>query len=576
MRRTLTLTVLLAWIALPAAAAAPPKPAAAPGKSSPAPANSAPEPEAPLPSIPSGEALSHYSRARLLEESGDDNGALSEFLRVLALDPRSGSAARRGSEVAARLGQTGRSLELADRALAIDPGDGRARWLKGSAEFNLGHPKEALASLEAASAADSTDPEIPRTLARVAESMDRIDLVARAYRKVTDLDEEDGEGWFQLAAASARLGQFAEADSAIQAAASLNPDRPGLLFLQGWISESLGRSSEAIGLFRKHLETHADDVITRRRLVRLLAIAGNYGDAYTNAHLVTVARPRDPESFEVEAEMAYRSGHTTEGAALIARLRKLDATGPEGAARAAGVLMRSDRSAEALTVAGDWAREHPKDARGPMLLAEIHSQAQREAQAIAEARRAVELAPDSLSPRVMLGRLYQRGKHWDDAGRVWLDAWKRFPGESRLALDLAFCREQAGKLDSAVQVARDVLNREPENPQALNFLGYLFADHNRNLDEARRLIARALDKDPENGAYLDSMGWVYYRLGRLKDARGQLEKAVAITGDPVVHEHLGDVYKDLKLLDLAREQYRHSLASDSLNVRVRGKLREIR
>ena len=569
MRQTFAITLLLALLGGAAIAAAPPKRAAAPKPATPA------TPPAAV-AAPSGEAVAHYSRGRMLEESGDDTGALAEFLRVLALDPHSGSAARRGSEVAARLGESGRSLELADRALAIDASDAHARWLKGSAEFNLGRPKEALVSLEAANAADSTDPEIPRTLARVAESMDRIDVVARAYRKITDLDEEDGEGWFQLAAASARLGQFAEADSAIHEAADLNPDRPGLLFLRGWISESLGRNDEAIGLYRHHLEAHADDLTTRRRLVRLLAAGGNYADAYSQAHLVSAARPRDLESIEVEAEMAYRSGHAADGAALIARLRKLDPSDPEGVARSAGVLMRSDRADEALALAGDWGREHPKDSRGPMLLAEIHAQAQHDDQALVEARRAVELAPDSLGPRVLLGRLYQRGKHWDEAGRVWLEAWKRFPGESRLALDLAFCREQSGKLDSAVQVARDVLTREPENPQALNFLGYLFADHNRNLEEARKLIARALDKDPENGAYLDSMGWVYYRLGRLKEARGQLEKAVAITGDPVVHEHLGDVYKDLKLLDLAREQYQHSLASDSLNSRVRGKLREIR
>ena len=110
----------------------------------------------------------------------------------------------------------------------------------------------------------------------------------------------------------------------------------------------------------------------------------------------------------------------------------------------------------------------------------------------------------------------------------------------------------------------------------LNFLGYLLADHNRRLDEALGMIRRAVEKDPDNGAFVDSMGWVYYRLGKLDDARGQLEKAVAITGDPVVHEHLGDVYKDLKLIDLAREQYRLSLARDSLNSRVRGKLDGVR
>ena len=117
----------------------------------------------------------------------------------------------------------------------------------------------------------------------------------------------------------------------------------------------------------------------------------------------------------------------------------------------------------------------------------------------------------------------------------------------------------------------------PENATVLNFLGYLLADHNRKLEEAEALIRRAVDREPDNGAFVDSMGWVYYRLGRLIEARRELERAVILTGgDAVVREHLGDVYKDLQLQDLAKEQYEKSLARDGGNDRVRLKLVEIR
>ena len=115
-----------------------------------------------------------------------------------------------------------------------------------------------------------------------------------------------------------------------------------------------------------------------------------------------------------------------------------------------------------------------------------------------------------------------------------------------------------------------------DNPTALNFLGYLLADHNRRLDEAEGLIRRAVEQEPDNGAFLDSFGWVYYRLGRLQEARLKLERAALLSGDSVVHEHLGDVYKDLKLLNLAREQYTRAVERDSTNARARTKLAEIR
>ncbi|KKU44508.1 MAG: Pyridine nucleotide-disulfide oxidoreductase, partial [Microgenomates group bacterium GW2011_GWA2_46_7] len=69
----------------------------------------------------------------------------------------------------------------------------------------------------------------------------------------------------------------------------------------------------------------------------------------------------------------------------------------------------------------------------------------------------------------------------------------------------------------------EIFELGPDNPEALNYLGYIYAEENRNLDEAEQLVKKALDIDPDNGAYLDSLGWVYYKKGvftlrTLKDA----------------------------------------------------------
>src|SRR5204862_2313875 len=94
---------------------------------------------------------------------------------------------------------------------------------------------------------------------------------AGAWRTSTGAEEKDGEEWFQLAGAEARLGHFAAADKALASAKDLSPVRPGILFMEGWIREGQGRRPEAIELFRQHLKVHQDDKVTRRRLVQLLA-----------------------------------------------------------------------------------------------------------------------------------------------------------------------------------------------------------------------------------------------------------------------------------------------------------------
>jgi Flp pilus assembly protein TadD len=227
-------------------------------------------------------------------------------------------------------------------------------------------------------------------------------------------------------------------------------------------------------------------------------------------------------------------------------------------------------------IAESWADRHGTTHSGEMLTAQAQAMAGQPALALDHARRAVAAAPDSLEPRLLLGRLYQGNKRYAEAESTWQDALRRFPGHVGIGLDLALSREQQGDVTGAVQAVRDVLKQHPENPRALNFLGYLLADHNQNLEEALALIQRALERDPDNGAYVDSLGWVFYRLGRLSDARAKLERAVYLTGgDPVVHEHLGDVYKDLRLLHLARDQYRLSVAGDQTNSRVKAKLSQI-
>ena len=192
------------------------------------------------------------------------------------------------------------------------------------------------------------------------------------------------------------------------------------------------------------------------------------------------------------------------------------------------------------------------------------------------AKLAVEAEPESLASRRLLARIYQDARRWPEAISAWRDARALAPAEPSLMLDMGFCLEQSGDVPGAIALGREALARTPDLPAALNFLGYLLADNGRDLPEALELIRRAVEQDPHNGAFVDSYGWALYRLGRLEEARVQLESALELTGgDPVIHEHLGDVYRDLRLPDRAREQYRASLEADSRNARVRNKLAQL-
>ncbi len=103
-------------------------------------------------------------------------------------------------------------------------------------------------------------------------------------------------------------------------------------------------------------------------------------------------------------------------------------------------------------------------------------------------------------------------------------------------------------LPEAEEWLEQVLDEFPDDPGALNDLGYLWADQGKHLHRALEMIQKAVAAEPDNAAYLDSLGWVLYRLGRVEEALKHLERAVELLGqepDGVVLDHLGDVYHTL-------------------------------
>ena len=123
------------------------------------------------------------------------------------------------------------------------------------------------------------------------------------------------------------------------------------------------------------------------------------------------------------------------------------------------------------------------------------------------------------------------------------------------------CHEQSKDWDPAEADFRKALDLNPTQPQVLNYLGYGMVDRGENLDEALGMIQKAVAADPEQGYIIDSLAWAYFKLGRYADALKPMEKASLLEPvDPIVTDHLGDVYwmNDRKLE--ARFQWRRALS----------------
>ncbi len=125
--------------------------------------------------------------------------------------------------------------------------------------------------------------------------------------------------------------------------------------------------------------------------------------------------------------------------------------------------------------------------------------------------------------------------------------------------------ESASEFDETVADLKKVLSINESFADANNFLGYLYAERGERLDEARGYIERAVNVEPTRGAFQDSLGWVYYKTGELHRARYHLQLATMLLEEageknPVVYDHLGDVWLKLKYPQQAILAYNRALS----------------
>ncbi len=134
-------------------------------------------------------------------------------------------------------------------------------------------------------------------------------------------------------------------------------------------------------------------------------------------------------------------------------------------------------------------------------------------------------------------------------------------------VDLLYSRAMLhGELDDLASLERDlkqILTAEPNNPDALNALGYSWADNDMNLDLAYEYIMQAHAIKPNDKAILDSVGWIYYKKGNLSKAEKYLRMAIdGNTRDSESYLHLievlqqqGDQSAANTVIELAQELF---------------------
>jgi Flp pilus assembly protein TadD len=133
------------------------------------------------------------------------------------------------------------------------------------------------------------------------------------------------------------------------------------------------------------------------------------------------------------------------------------------------------------------------------------------------------------------------------------------------------------RFEDSIKQMKRVLEIDPEHAEALNFIGYSYAERGIHLAEAEKLIRQALILKPDNGYILDSMGWVYFKQNRIEQAIRYLKEAdKRIPDDPTIAEHLGDALRKAGRFQEALDAYRRAQKYAPENSQLRQKIEQLR
>lgn len=505
-------------------------------------------------------ALYLFSRARIAVHEGDYVSALNLLREAILLEPDSARLLGEAAEIKLKIGQIPEALEYIKKAIALDPSYRPPYVLGGILMSSAGKDSEA----------------------------------ANFLRKAVKLDPSKEDAYLHLAMTLTRLFEYEEAVSTLKALVKLNPDSVLGYYYLGRTYSQMKLYREALGYFTKVLELKPEfdqAVIDKAATYEAMGDYPHAIDTYRSLLAQDVQRTavlqrliqlllqqrRFPEALEY-LKLAAHSGLGGQEIERKIGLVHLELEQYDEAIAVFGDLLEKDPTAGNIRLyrgiayeeKGDLDNAYSEFSKIPRNSAQyleavshialiLKEQGKTDA-AIAVFKEAIDADRRNLELYLNLSTLYESIDRTQAGLDFLLDNEKLFQNEPRLHFRIGVMFDKLGKRTESIARMKQVLLLDPKDAQALNYLGYSYAEMGIHLEEALKYIKQALAIRPHDAFILDSLGWTYFKLKRYDEAIKALEDAISLVDDDsTIVEHLGDVYAARRFIKKALKKYQRAL-----------------
>ena len=524
------------------------------------------------------ESLAHYNFMRGELALADENysGALKFFEAATKYDEQNSPTLRkRIAQMYVRVGKLDLALAELDKALENDAQDVDVLQLKAGILATTKRTKEAIETYQKVIAISPPTNEDPYVLlaslyaqegdfatarkvlgelvgknddsffghyylARMAEADGDAKAAEQSYLKAISLNPNAESVKLDLARVYGVQKRFPDAIAVCEEIIKNNPRNVAARNMLGQLLLGDNKLDQAIEQFESLGKLEEDPTETRFKIALIKVQRRDLEGAINDLSLIVAEHPENSVA-RYYLGSAYAGLKRTQDA--LSELRKIEKGQEfylESRVLVTALLQQDKQFAEALTALNEVITERPTDIKLLTLRASLERDAGRKDEAVATLRKILEVEPNKDSHYFTLG--------------VFLD--------------------ELGRKDEAFAAMEKAIELNPKNANALNYLGYSYAEQGIKLKEAEELVARAVEIEPKNGFYLDSLGWIHFKAGRIQDSLREMEKAVALVGnDAVILEHYAVVLKAVgrnkKALEVAKKAMLFAEESDDKEVGAR-------
>lgn len=505
------------------------------------------------------QAHAHYGAAVIHELNGEREAALREFEAAVENDPDNESLILEISERLLQSKKPERALAIVNRGLEANSTSGLLYARKGLICAQLGRMGEAFEANRMAIR------KAPQSLTGY-QNLFFLNLRQQNQKEALEvLDEASGQ---DRGLSPEFLVGLAELYTAY------GQQAPGSL------EETKGK---ALGLLSRAKELHPEAPLTQVSLAEQFYRLGDSTNA-AKVYLELLKNVPDVPGIVERiharlSEIYLRAEDHQRAAEQLQALVEQDPTNPQANYFLGAIALEAKKPLEAIDYFKKTILLKPDFEQAYYDLVNAQLAADRPADALGTLDDARRRFSQTFMGEFLAGAALARQKAWAEAIQRYTSAEiiARATDTNRLNQFLYFqlgaAYERSGDYSEAEKQFEKCLQLAPDFTEAMNYLGYMWAERGTNLDRAKELIEKAVKAEPKNAAYLDSLGWVFFKQGHADQALPYILDAVRFSEEPdaTLQDHLGDVYSALGQGDKAREAWQKSLAIES-NETVRKKL----